>query len=481
MKRDDDSQLGGLVLARELAQQAFSRASGAPLVGGNRIRLLVDAQENYPAWLEAIGGARHHVCFESYIIHDDEIGRAFAEALAAKAREGVAVRLVYDWWGCLGTASRSFWRNLRGAGVQVRCYNPPRWDSPLGWVSRDHRKTVSVDGEVAFVSGLCVGQMWLGDPPRGIAPWRDTGVEVRGPSVVQIEQAFAALWATLGEPIADGALGAREAAAQAGDTALRIVASLPATAGLLRVNELVAALARHRLWLTDAYFAGTAGYMTALREAARGGVDVRLLVPGASDVPLIKPLTRAGYRTLLEAGVRVFEWNGPMLHAKTAVADSQWARVGSTNLNIASWFGNCEMDVLVDDEAFACLMEETYLNDLENATEIVLDARHKLSPPSFTRPLPGSGHASVSRAAAGAARIGKTVGAAIANRRVLEPVEGRLALLAGIALLVLAVLFAWFPRAAAWPLAALLGWSALSLLVRGLRLIRRRRARDGSR
>lgn len=473
-ERGPEGERRSVLLTRELAQQAFSRASGAPLVEGNHIRLLEDARENYPAWLAAIRAAEHHVHFESYIIHDDEIGRTFADALAAKAREGVAVRVLYDWWGCFDTASRSYWRSLRQAGVQVRRYNPPRWDSPLGWVSRDHRKTLSVDGAVGFVSGLCVGQMWIGNPEKALAPWRDTGVEVRGPAVAGIEQAFTELWATLGEPIAAAELEARGAPAPAGDTALRIVASLPTTAGLLRVNELVAALAQRRLWLTDAYFVGTTGYVAALREAARGGVDVRLLVPGVSDVPLVKALSRAGYRTLLEAGVRVFEWNGSMLHAKTAVADSQWARVGSTNLNIASWFGNCELDVLVEDEAFAGLMEAMYLRDLEGSTEIVLDVRHKLKSPAPPRPLAGSGRASASRAAAGAVGIGSTVGAVITNRRTLAPVEGRPTLVAGAVSLALAVLFAWFPRAVAWPVAALLGWSAVALLYRGYRLVRRR-------
>ena len=109
-------------------------------------------------------------------------------------------------------------------------------------------------------------------------------------------------------------------------------AGMPSTAGLYRLDTLVASLARTSLWLTDAYFAGTTPYIQALRAAARDGVDVRLLVPGASDTPFMPALTRAGYRSLLEAGVRVFEWNGSMLHAKTAVADGQWARVGSTNL-----------------------------------------------------------------------------------------------------------------------------------------------------
>ena len=134
---------------------------------------------------------------------------------------------------------------------------------------------------------------------------------------------------------------------------LRVVATVPATAVLFRVDQLVAALAKNRLWLTDAYYAGTTAYVQALRAAAKDGVDVRLLVPNGTDIPILRPLSRAGYRPLLEAGVRVFEWNGTMLHAKTAVADSNWARVGSSNLNVASWLGNCELDVVVEDESFA--------------------------------------------------------------------------------------------------------------------------------
>src|SRR5207244_7474783 len=149
-----------------------------------------------------------------------------------------------------------------------------------------------------------------------------------------------------------------------GQTPLLIVATVPITAGLFRVDQLVAALARHRLWLTDAYYAGTSLYVQALRAAAKDGVDVRLLVPNATDIPLLRPLSRAGYRPLLEAGVRVFEWNGTMLHAKTAVADGRWARVGSTNLNLASWLGNRELDVMVEDPPFVKRMEEMYLDDL---------------------------------------------------------------------------------------------------------------------
>ena len=155
---------------RPLADQAFSRAAGATLISGNSIRLLKDAQENYPAWLEAIRDAKRFIHFENYIIHQDHTGQMFSDALIAKAKEGVRVRLIYDWVGSLGPASKSFWEDLRSGGVDVRCYNPARWDSPFGWLNRDHRKTLNVDGEVGFVSGLCVGRMWTGDPEKKIDP-----------------------------------------------------------------------------------------------------------------------------------------------------------------------------------------------------------------------------------------------------------------------------------------------------------------------
>lgn len=458
---------------RAVADRALSRAAGAPLIGGNGVRLLKDARENYPAWLEAIRAAQHHVHFESYIIHEDQAGKLFAETLMAKAREGVRVRLIYDWMGALGKTSRRFWNHLRAGGIEVRCYNPPRFDSPLGWLSRDHRKMLTVDGTVAFITGLCVGQMWVGEPEKRIDAWRDTGLEVRGCAVAEIERAFAQVWGTIGPPIPDGETSRIDTAASAGDVSLRVVASLPATAGMFRLDQLIAALARKRLWLTDAYYAGTTPYVQGLRAAVLDGVDVRLLVPNGTDLPILRPLSRAGYRPLLNAGVRVFEWNGTMLHAKTAVADGRWARVGSTNLNLASWLGNCELDVLVEDEPFAREMEETYLQDLENATEVILDARRKLrapGEPQHPRPTTSSGSGSASRAAAGAIRIGNALGAAFTNRRVLGPIEARLTFTAGLILLALAAVFAIFPRVLAYPLAVILAWIAIALIYRGYRL-----------
>ena len=471
---------GAVQAARTLADQAFSRAAGAPLVAGNRVTLLKDAAENYPAWLKAIHAAQHHIYFESYIIHDDDAGEMFAEALLAKAKSGVRVRLIYDWMGGFGKTSRRFWNRLRAGGVDVRCYNPPRFDSPLGWVSRDHRKMLSVDGEVGFVAGLCVGKAWLGDPAHNVPPWRDTGIEVRGPAVAQIEQAFAQVWDMIGEPFPALELAAIKPPPPAGDVSLRVVATLPATAGLLRLDQLLAAMARERVWLTDAYYAGTSTYVQALRAAAQDGVDVRLLVPNATDIPILRPLSRAGYRPLLEAGVRVFEWNGPMIHAKTAVVDGRWARVGSTNLNLASWLGNCELDAVIEDVAFAEAMEAMYLDDLSHSTEVVLDRKHKPCAPGEPRhPKPrGTSRGSAGRAAAGAVRIGNALGAAFTNRRVLEPPEARTLALAALLLVAIAAAIVFFPRILAFPAAAVIAWIGIVLLLRSYRLWRQgRRAR----
>jgi cardiolipin synthase len=241
VERSEAAQRETVTSMRELADQAFSRAAGASLVTGNSIRVLRDARENYPAWLESIARASRSVHFESYIIHDDDVGQQFARALIAKAGDGVRVRVIYDWLGGFGKTSVRFWDALRAGGVEVRCYNRPHLRSPFGWLSRDHRKMLTVDGMVGFVTGLCVGQAWVGDHVRGIPPWRDTGVEVRGPAVRRIEEAFAHMWALMGAPLPDDAV-TRAPSTPAGDAALRIVATVPGTAGLFRMDQLVAAL-----------------------------------------------------------------------------------------------------------------------------------------------------------------------------------------------------------------------------------------------
>ena len=485
---------------RLLAEQAFSRAAGAPLLEGNKVDLLIDAQVNFEAWLAAIRSAQTLVLIENYIFRDDATGRAFRDALTHRAAAGVRVAVIRDWLGCKGQSSLAFWQPLIEAGGEVRTYNPFRLSSPFGWLSRDHRKLVVVDNTVAFVGGICVSGTWLGDAERGIAPWRDTAVAVRGPALRDLANAFADSWATLGDALPESVLEATERCLPSGQVDLRVVATVPNTAGLYRLDQLIAAMARRSLWITDAYFVGVAPYVQAVSAAARDGVDVRLLVPGTSDIPAVASVSRAGYRPLLEAGVRVFEWNGSMLHAKTAVADGRWARVGSSNLNLASWIGNCELDIAVEDETFARCMEMQYETDLSNATEIVLKLPRRwrkaaaeaaqddaegptcasdavppaaTTPPSAPKasarvgpPYPRARGGSSGRAAAGALRLANSVGAAIANRRVLGRTESGPLLIAGIVLIACAIAGAIWPQIIAWPLAALILWIGTSLVAR---------------
>lgn len=452
-------------LVRILADQLFSRIAGADRVQGNALRLLRDGAQNYPAWIDAIANAQEFVHCENYIIRDDAVGRRFADALAAKAGEGVKVRVLYDWMGCIATWP-GFWRRLRAAGVEVRCFNRPRLDSPFGWLSRNHRKTLGIDGTLGFVSGLCIGQVWEGDPARGQQPWRDTGVELRGPAVADLDLAFAQSWAWAGGTIPTAP--ASSLPDSAGTVAVRVIASRPNTMGIYRLDQMIAGLARRRLWLTDAYFVGTTAYVRALCDAARDGVDVRLLVPGASDVPITKALSRAGYRPLLEAGIRVFEWDGPMLHAKTAVADGRWARIGSSNLNLASWIGNWELDVAIEDEGFASEMETMFEEDLERATEILIADRRVHS--AEARPPRPGGRGSPGRLAAGAVGLGSTLTAAMTNHRALGPAEATVMAVGGGLLLALGVIAVAIPRLVTIPLALLAAWIGTTLLIRAGRL-----------
>ncbi len=455
---------------RPIAERAFSRAAGAPLVAGNSIGLLLDAEANYAAWLDAIRAARTTVYFENYIIRPDEVGLRFRDALIERANRGVKVRVLLDWLGSLGTPRR-FWKPLLEAGGRVRWHNPPRLDSPLGWLSRDHRKSLVVDGSAGFVSGVCVSRSWLGNPGRGVEPWRDTGLELHGPAVVDLVSAFAQVWAENGPVISKEEL-AVPVPEVAGEVSVRVIAAVPNISGIYRLDLLIAAMAQKRLWLTDAYFAGVPAYVQALRSAARDGVDVRLLVPGGSDLPWLRLLSTAGYRPLLEAGVRVFEWNGSMLHAKSAVADGRWARVGSTNLNIASWLTNYELDVAVEDTGFAQLMEQTYESDLAHSTELMIRKRRPVRLAAADPPVSRPGRGSLVRATAGAIRIGRTVSAAMMNQRLLGPSEARPLALSAFVPLGFALLAIFFPRVVAWPLAVLSAILAIMLTVRAWRLRR---------
>jgi cardiolipin synthase len=451
----------------EMAERSLARAGGARFIPGNATRLLRDGPEVYPAMLEAIDRAEHWVHFENYIIRDDATGHRFAGALAARARAGVHVRLLADWLGSRGLGHRLA-AELRAAGVELRRFNPPRLLDLLGNVARDHRKLIVTDAGTAIIGGLCIGDEWVGDPGRGVQPWRDTAIRLDGPVAMALDHAFEQTWTLAGGRIPPGRHAGEFPAA--GEAEVGVIIGEPRRARIQRVVELLAAGALDRLWITDAYLVAPRSLFQALLDAARGGVDVRLLVPGASDLPVIRNLTRIGYRALLQAGARIFEWDGPMLHAKTIVADGVWCRVGSSNLNSSSLVGNYELDVLLHDPGLGAMLEAQFRRDTAQSSEVEWLPRRAgrtlehVLPGTPRRELPDVPPAAhVRRFRERRRRTGLALRglASAAQRSVFGPLA--------VALSLLGLLFVVLPRTMALIVAALCAWLALGAAIQAFR------------
>jgi cardiolipin synthase A/B len=357
---------------------AIDRAAGARPIPGNRLEHHPDSPRALTAMLELIAGARVWVHFENYIIRDDRTGHRFADALAERARAGVRVRVLYDAFGSFGT-SRRYWRRLTQAGVEVRAFHPVISLRPFQIFSRDHRKLVVADGTRAMVGGLCIGDEWAGNPERARRPWRDTMVLVCGPAAAALDRTFGRIWRNAGAPLPADELTADPQ--PCGGCTVRVVEGLPRRARIYRTVQLLVATAAERLWITDAYLIAPAPLYASLLDAAKSGVDVRLLVPGTSDLPVLRNFTRVGYRELLHAGVRVFEYRGPMIHAKTMLVDRRWSRVGSTNLNVSGLLTNYELDLIAEAEDLCEALAAQFRHDLASSREIVLQARRLPLPP----------------------------------------------------------------------------------------------------
>ncbi|CAN5878485.1 hypothetical protein BH23GEM7_BH23GEM7_07130 [soil metagenome] len=483
---------GSVAVARALVRQgerAMQRASDAVLIRGNQARLLVDGPMGFRAWLERIERAERWIHLENYIIRDDRIGRLFRDALAQKAREGVRVRVLYDWVGCWATPRR-FWRPLRAAGVEVRAFGPPSLHYPLNLLRRDHRKLIAVDGEYASVAGICIGDEWAGDPAAGVPPWRDTGAELLGPVAAMLGRTFARTWAEAGAPLPPDELPDPEQLPPAGEVGVRVVEGEPGRSRIYRVSQLIAVGVTQRLWITDPYFIAPPAMTEALAAAARDGVDVRVIVPAYNNWPVVGGMSRASYRPLLHAGVRLFEWEGPMIHAKTAVADGIWSRVGSSNLNLASLLSNWELDVTILGRDFAAEMELLFRRDLASSVEILLHGSRRVwgrrvhdrraterSESDETSTTVAAAREARRRARRGTT-LGRTLGrmaqaasvlgrALIGQRRIGREDAGWVAAF-GVVMLLLGVLGALMPRVLAWPSIILFFWLGLASLFRAL-------------
>jgi cardiolipin synthase len=366
------------ILERHLAfEQAIS---GSPLVLGNNVTILENGAATYRAMFGAIEGATHNINLETYTFDGDRIGNEFANALIAKQQQGVQVNIIYDGFGSVLTRG-SFFERMRSSGIKLVEFDPInpfaagfRW-APL---HRDHRKLLVVDGRLVITGGVNISGVYSSglalrrkdQPEEVLRMWRDTDVQVEGPVVSEFQELFVANWRQQGgAPLkfADyfPALDNR------GHEIVRVLGSVPQEFSTIYVT-LVSAIrnAETNIYITDAYFAPDSQMLDALEAAARRGVDVRLLFPGRTDHPLIGPAARSHFSELLAAGVKIYLWQGKMLHAKTANIDGVWSTVGSSNLDWWSIARNDEINTVVLSVGFGRRMREMFMSDLENARKI---------------------------------------------------------------------------------------------------------------
>jgi len=363
--------------------RALARAVGRAPTGGNHVTVLLDGPQTYAAMFNAIERARDHINIEYYTIEADGPGAELARRLIAKRRQGVAVNLLYDSFGSLGTAARYF-AALRDAGVRLCEYNPlARLSTLLGRTvhRRDHRKVMIIDGRVGFIGGVNISGVYsvgsagvMSGRGRRKSGWRDTHVRIEGPVVAGLQRMFARHWKRCAGAVLQPALYFPPLAVR-GEHRVAVAAS---EAGVRRnpfYRALLAAIesARERIQLTCAYFVPTRRLLHALVAAAHRGVDVRIVLPGFTDFWAPLHAGRSHYGYLLRAGVRIYERRDTLLHAKTCVIDGVWASIGSSNIDWRSFLHNAEANVVVLDAGFASHFERVFDDDVARCHEVSLD------------------------------------------------------------------------------------------------------------
>lgn len=345
------------------------RIDHAPILGGNRVEVFFEGRSAFTAMQQAAATAEREILLESYIFKDDSTGRAALETLAAAAERGLAVRVLADALGSAETHS-GFWREMERRGIEVHLYHPMFshfWYQPF----RDHRKILVVDRRTAFTGGMNIGEEYGSFRPRPGETWRDTHVRVIGPAAWEMAVVFSEGWIHAGgEPFEIEPLAAAEAEGPGARVLTLDSAPRRGQAESASAFAAIAAAARDNLWITNAYFAPGHAAVRILGQAAKRGVDVRILLPGKTDVPIVRHAGHGFYTALLDRGVRIFEYQDAILHAKTMVADGYVSVVGSTNLDFRSFLFNSECDLAILDPATASTLEGAFVSDLERAVEV---------------------------------------------------------------------------------------------------------------
>ena len=354
------------------SRQEIERAYDVPFTDGNKVTLLWKGKEMFQKIFETVKGAKELLCLEFYIFRNDETGLELAEILKRKASEGVKVYVLYDHFGSFGNPL-SFWKSLKRAGVHVRASRPFKWTSPGRYVYRDHKKLIIIDGYKAFTGGLNIANEYRGYPTRKRKEaWRDTGILLEGPITMALLNIFKKSWKIWkGVPID---YNRHVEPIEGGLPAIPIFAS--SAKSRRRMRKLLyysIDQARESIYFTTAYFTPSRRMLQVLENAVSRGVKVTLLLPGKSDVAAAHYAGRASFKKLLTAGIEIYNYDGEILHSKTAVFDETWSVIGSANLDFRSLRINDEGNVGIIDTCFARQMIKVFHEDLQQSRKITLE------------------------------------------------------------------------------------------------------------
>jgi cardiolipin synthase A/B len=353
-------------------------ATGASLQAGNLVEVLLNGDQTYPRLWEDLRSAKQSITLQLYYGAPGRMADALGQILIERARAGVRVFILYDAFGTADIPA-SHGNALRAAGVAVEPFRPIRLSTLHLAQNRSHVRGIIIDGRVGWTGGFGIDDKWFGDG-RTNGSWRETNVRFEGPAVRQLQAAFVAAWAEATGVMLTGR--ATLVPHEDGVAAAGLLYSTP-TLGSTAAERLFAlsiAGARKTLYITNSYFAPERSFIDMLAGAAKRGVDVRILTAGArTDVNIVRDAGRAWYGTLLDAGVRIFEWQPSTLHAKTLVADGQWSTIGSMNFDNRSMALNDESTLMILDPTIGRQMDQIFLDDLRHSQEITLSTFQKRS------------------------------------------------------------------------------------------------------
>lgn len=364
-------------LLKNMFDSAFEKSTiekilGTPFTLNNYVRLLPSGEETFQTILDSLSSACKIICIEFYIFKDDETGKKTAELLKKKAQEGVAVYILYDHYGSYLRTSKSFWLDMKKAGISLRTSHPFKWSNPTQYIHRDHKKLLIIDGQKAFTGGFNIGDEYYGyfsHLKTRKHRWRDTGIYLEGPIVTTLLEIFKKSWTAWGgEPI-----GYQEEA----KPIITGVPVIPIFTNSARSRKKMRKLffysienARKSIFLTTAYFAPSYRLLNALETAIKRGIKLKLLFPGKSDIPIVDYAGRHFYTRLMKAGIEIYNYKGKILHAKTAVFDECWSIVGSANLDFQSFRKNDEGNIGILDKDSGRQTAELFEKDLRHSVKI---------------------------------------------------------------------------------------------------------------